>query len=304
MTHRLPTLLGLFTTGLAMLLTSGCGEDPYAALSADQLLSQGLERTDRFDFEKAEPLYAAAASKSTPTEVVWRQATYARAVCLHQGTPTSKALLLQAGTLYEEVVAKAPTSIEAANACLQLGRLAELEDFFDDPIDLPKAREWYGRILAGWPDQPVAGEALLALAGTWFQTLDKVEAARGAKLIEDWLAAHPHDPLAVVMWQNLGDACVQILGDKPRAIAALLKAEALGFVNNGRTHIPLWTLARLAQDQGDRALAIRCFERMVIEFPTAGKGWEAAERLRSLGVEPPPLKRFGRPAATAQGVEK
>jgi len=303
-THRLPTLLGLFTSGLAIMLASGCGEDPHVALSAEQLLASGLEKTDRFDFEKAAPLYAAAAAKSTPDAVVWRQATYAHAVCLHQMTPPSAGNIAQATELYTSVTVKAPTSIEAANACLQLGRIAEQIDFHPEPVDLPLAREWYGKVVAGWANEPVAGEAVLALAGTWFQTMDQAEAQKGAILIEDWLAAHPKDPMAAVMWQTLGYASHQILNDRPRAIRAFLKAEALGFVSNGRQQVPLWTLSRLAELEGDRPLAIRCYTRMVEEFPTGGKGWEARERLIALGVNPPPLRRFSKAAETTEGVSK
>ena len=292
----------LASSGLVLLILAGCGEDPYASLTADQLLNQGIERTDRVDFIKAEPLFAAAAAKAEPGSDTWRQATYAQAVCNHQMTPASASQIKQATTLYASLVEGPGHSVEAGNAALQLARVAGQSDYFGDPIDTVTAREWYNKAITGWANQDVAGEAVLGLAGTYFATLEKADAELGAKHIEEWLAAHPNDRLAAVMWQHIADAYHMILDDTPRALRALRKAEDLGFVNNGRKHIPLWTMARLAEKSGDRELAIRAYRRLVEDFPTAGKGWEAQERLRGLGVEPPELKRFAKTAAPASTV--
>jgi hypothetical protein len=270
----------------------GCGGDPHGGADAASLVARGLEDIERFDFAQGRERFAAARARSEPGGADWRRATYGQAVCAHHKTPPEPRLVAEAEALYRELAGRGGSSREAAAAHLGLARLAELRDFEGDPEDLPAAREQYRLVLAGWGGDPLAGEAALRLAATLLQTLDGPQVREGCRILEERLAAHPRDPLAACMWLCLGDAWHQQLGDPRRAVECLVRADEAGLPANGSEWTTWWRIARLAEDPpvGDRGLAARYYRRLVEEAPTSGKAWEAQQRLRGLGVEPPPIR--------------
>ncbi len=286
---------------LSAVLLAGCGgggsQITTGGGTPEELLARGADEAGRFNWDAATTLFMAAEQAAVPGSALHLRATYARAVAAHQRLPASAATIAEAERLYREVIATAPTSVEAGRATFVLGQIAETADYFRDVENLPAARELYQRVVDGWEGQESASLAILSLADAWAATLKPEDTRRGCELLEAWLAKHPDDPYAVVDWQWLGTAWHMGLGDSARAVDCLRRADALGLVPNGRQHEVLWRIARLAErDLHDNALAIDYFTRLIVERPSSGKSWEAQQRLRALGIEPPPITLYDREA--------
>lgn len=275
---------------LGILALHGCGTGGQVS---DADLDAAIGQLTQFSFEEPIDTLRRARAGSEVGSERWQKATYALAVCLHQVSPVQPANLTEADTLYGEIVDKAPGSVFAPRSLLNRGRLAELIDFYQDKIDLPKAREYYATIATTWPDQDIAGEATLRRAGTYIQTNDPADVTQGIAVLSDWLAAHPQDPLAAAMWHYLGDTYFLHQADHAKAVAAYRAADDLGLMWRGRESIVWWRIARIAEEHlKDRDLAVRYYTRICTDAQTSGRAFEAQKALAKLGAPIPELTAF------------
>jgi tetratricopeptide (TPR) repeat protein len=282
-----------FAVGLVALLVV----EP-SAFAAEDRFARGLEAAMGFRFVDAVPDLRAELAECEPGSDRYFRASYLLAVSLHQQVPAHADALAEATAIYERLWKEAGDRREAARAGLGLGRLADVKDLGADEVDQPTAWSWYRRVISRWPDDPVASEATLRLAESLAKTLDAGRAAEADAILTAWLVSHPQDPIAPAMYYLLGDIRHQILGDTPGAIQAFLSSDASGApAQRGWTLV--WRIAVLAEESGDRDLAIRMWRRLVTGFPSSGRAFEAQLRLRRLGVEPPPLPEVGQAAVAA-----
>jgi len=286
MTHQKPLLL---VAAIALAL-SGCGESSKP-VDAKAEIAAGTEQCLRYSFDLAADHFVRARAAAAPGTEEWLQATLGLAVAIHHRVPlNAQRINEQAVPLYEEAFAKGGRSLTAARAALNRGRAAEQRDEKDDPIDAETARTWYKKVAEGWADDPIAGEATLRLVESYIQTLDAEQARTGIALGEARATSHPADPWTGSLWQQAGDAWWVVVHDRENAIRCLLKAEEAGLPDPARGWITIWRIATLAEEAGKREIAIDHFRRIVEKYPASGKGWEAQQRLRGLGVEPPPIR--------------
>ena len=275
---------------LIVLACAGCG-DQAKTLDANAEIAAGTEQCLRYNFDLAAGNFTRARAASAPGSAEYAQATLGLAVAIHHKVPlNAKRINEQAVPLYEEAFAKGGTSLVAARAALSRGRAAEERDEKDDPVDLDTARTWYQKVIDGWAGEAIAGEATLRLAESYIQTLKPDDVRKGVTLAEARATSHPTQPWSGSLWQQAGDACWIILHDRDNAIRCLVKAEQAGLPDPARGWITIWRVATLAEDAGQKDLAIEHYRNIVIKFPSSGKAWEAQERLRALGVEPPTIR--------------
>ena len=272
---------------LLTVLLAGCGGaksvDPKAAIA------EGAEFCIRYNFDLAVGSFASARAAAEPGSELWLQATLGLAVARHQQVPIELDRIAEAARLYEEVAEKGGTSLLAARACLNRGRIAEQSDTNADVIDLAGARAWYQKVIDGWPEQPMAGEATLRLAVTWMQTLKPDDVRIGIRLCEE-RAARPGETWAGSLWKQAGDAWWLSLRDHTQAIRALAKCVETGHPDPARAWTTSWRIATLAEEIGDRPNALTYYRRIIERHPTSGRAWDAQNRMRALGAEPPPIK--------------
>lgn len=274
----------------AVLALVGCG-GPAKPVDAKAEIAAGAEQCLRYSFDVAAADFTRARAIATPGSEEWLQATLGLAVALHHEVPLSaKRISEEAAPLYEEAFTKGGRSLVAARAAIGRGRVAEERDEKDDPVDIDTARLWYQKVVDGWPEDPIAGEATLRLAESYIQTLEPELARKGAELAEARATAHPAEAWAGSLWQQAGDAWWIVLQDRDQAIRCLMKAEEAGLPDPARGWITLWRIATLAEAGGKRDIAIEHFRNIVIKFPSSGKAWEAQEHLRAFGVEPPVMR--------------
>jgi hypothetical protein len=266
-----------------------CGGGKKADPKAE--IASGVDLSLRYSFDVAEEHFARARAASEPGSEAWLEATLGLAVSLHHKVPLSaRRTNEQAAPLYEEVFAKGGRSLLGARAALNRGRIAEERDEKDDPIDATTAAIWYGKVIDGWPDDPVAGEATLRAAACHIQTLDPAQVRRGIALAEARAAARPAELWAGSLWQLAGDTWWTVLFNRSESIRCLLKAQEAGLPDPSRAWITAWRIASLAEDDARPEIAIAQYRTVITKYPASGKGWEAQQRLIALGVTPPPMR--------------
>lgn len=223
----------------------------------------------------------------------WQWAVFLSGVCAQQASPPTAAMIQRAGDLYRVLLEQTPDSRYAPRATMNLGRLAELIDTYGDRSDLDAARRWYSTVIERWSNQPIAGEATLRLAGTHLQTFEDEGVTRAITLLERWLEAHPHDPLAAGMWQYLGDAYCYPRADYVRSFECYERADAIGLLETGREGPVYWRMAVLADRfLKDRERAVTYYTRIIEKTPASGKAYEAQLALTRLGAPVPELPIF------------
>ena len=302
MTQRLSKHISLGTakafTAMAVvatvLLTTRLSES--AAVASDKpdataLLMKAQEELSCFGFDTAAKLFESAAAQSTRGSDAWLKGTLGLAICLQQHSPPTAAKIARAAALLRSVIDAAPTSTCAARATMSLGRIEELSDYYGDEPKPEAARELYQNVVRTWPDEAIAGEATLRIAAIDVQTYETEKVLRGVALLESWLASHPNDPLASVMWKYLGDTCYRPLRDYRKAVESYRKADAIGLMERGREGPVYWRAAVLAERElKDFPTAIEFYTKIVRLTPTSGKAYEAQLALKRLGAPVPELR--------------
>jgi len=277
---------------LAFLLLASAGL-AAAERSVSDLLGEATTALSQFSFDQPRRPFRQVRERAAKGSVEWQQATFGLATCQHHVAPATPEAITEAKALYAELAETVPDSAYTPRSVLNLGRIAELVDFYQDPVDPGEARARYREVVARWPTQDIAGEATFRLAGSLVQSLAADDLTEAVATLDGWLASHPQEPLAPAMWQYLGEIHFQFRQDWQAALDAYRKADDLGLIWRGREAIVWWRMAVIAETKvHDRATAIRYYTRICIDGQTSGKAFEAQLALARLGVQPPELSAF------------
>lgn len=264
------------------------------------------KQIEDLSWSKAIDAYEPLREAAKPGSAEWTEATYALAACYHHVQPPNQGKIEQARTLYKEVIEKSTDDRYIARAMLSIGRIDEMRDYLDDQIDLSAARGWYMKAAERFKGQPIAGEAVLRAASTLIQAFDEpdyTQVKEGLALLEKFLAEHPNDPLASVMWQYAGDAYFKPLKDYKNMIRCYERVDQLGWVDKGNQGPWYWRAAQVAERYlNDHDVAAKYYRKIILETPTSGKAYESMEALKRLGRPVPETTIFNRlPAAKKPG---
>lgn len=274
---------------LSIVMLAGAAERP----GTNDPLDRALEGLLQFSFDWPQAIFRTVRTEETAGSERWQRASFGLATCLHQASPVKAEAITEADQIFAEIVASTPDSHFAPQSLLNRGRIAELIDYYQDPVDLPAARIHYRMVMERWPGLPIASEAAFRLAGSHVQTNEPDDIATAITILTDWLAAHPGDPFASAMWHYLGDAYFMHQRDYPAALHAYRQADELGLIWPGRESIVWWRMARLAEEHlGDRELAVRYYTRICTDAQTSGRAFEAQIALARLGAPVPELSAF------------
>jgi tetratricopeptide (TPR) repeat protein len=263
---------------------------------ADERLEAARQSIVEFDWKRAIKLYPEVRDAAPVGGDVWLEATYCLATAYHHVQPPDAGTISKARSLYQEIIDHAPGTRWSARAMYNIGRILELRDYPDDQLDMDGAREWYDRVVREFPDQPIAGEAVLRSAAVLVMSYDAPGYARvkqGIALLESWLASHPDDPLASLMWQYLGDSYFRPLADYDNAIRCYEQTDRLGWVDAGNQGPWYWRCAQIAERHLNRPdLAAKYYSKIIVETPKSGKAYQAMLALRRLGRPVPSSPLF------------
>jgi len=253
--------------------------------SASEKIARAAQEVTYVNLEKARDLFAEVRSATKPGQPEWEQAIFGEATCIWHLLPIERSNAEQAAKLFAQLIEQAPQSRFTPRAMLNLGRILELPEDRDDPIDLPGARVWYQKVLDGWPNDPIAGEAMLRIAGTYIQTYDDAQLRKGVALLRNWVEEHPRDPLASIMWQYLAETYFFPLNDYQRSLEAYEKVDELGWADQGLQGKFYWRIAQMSERfLKNRDAAIKFYNKIIDETPNSGKLYEAQLALKRLGA--------------------
>jgi len=271
--------------------------------ATEALLQTGTTELSSRNFEAARELFGSVIKETGPGTEPWAHAVFGVAVSAHQRSPSTRKGVEEAERLYRLLLEKAAGSKFAPRAVLSLGRLAELRDYYEDPVDLETARQWYRRVIDDWPELPIAGEATLRLSATFVQTYDPALVRHGVAMLESWLATRENEPLAAGMWQYLGDTYFSPLADHESSLRCYRKAESIGFLDANNVGTLFWRMAVLAERfVKDRERAVEYYGKVIRSGAASGKGYQAQISLERLGAPVPKLKLY-EPVAHARPPE-
>lgn len=273
----------------AVLTTRADNRKPQLA----KLIQTGLNEMGYFNFKQAYSCFSEVRQQTDKGNETWEQVTYLTAVCAQQVSPSTQALIEDADSLYRQLLEAAPASKYAPRATLNLGRIAELSDFYQDRIDLEAARGYYQEVVDKWPHLPIVHEAVFRIAATYIQTYEEESVRQGVHILENWLQDHPDNEFVSAMWQYLGDTYFMPLQEYRQSLDCYIKADTVGLIEKGREGPIYWRMATMAdQKLGDREIAVRYYTKIITDAPTSGKAFEAQQALRLLGAPVPPIKVF------------
>jgi tetratricopeptide (TPR) repeat protein len=285
--------LCLVFTSVAGLSRAALAGDDAGNDRAVDLLRSALEEISRFNFDGAYASFVHAQRISPPGSDAWQEATFGAATCAQQTLPPSEAKATEARALYQALLEKSPESKYAPRAMMNLGRLAELRDFFGDAIDRPGARRWYQQVVDRWPQDPIAGEATLRIAATYIQTYELEQVQLGVVVLESWLAKHPDDPLAGGMWSYLADTNFLPLQNYARAIECYRQADRFRYADRNRQGQVYWRAAIIADRYlNDCDTAVYFYTKLITDVPNSGMGYAAQVALKRLGAPVPEIRLY------------
>jgi len=261
-----------------------CGTS-VGADGAPDPIREGWQYVRYYEFDRAEPYFREVLETAEANSDRWKEATFGLAVSLHHKRPPTASAIQEAAKLFRELAEKDPNEKFAPRALMNLARIHELRDYFQDVIELDKARAIYRKVIESYGDRPIVDEAVLRLAQSHINTFQTDQVNQGVKVLTDWLAKHPENSLAGLMWVYLGDVYFYPLGDSARCVAAYVEADRRNSLEPGQEGVFYWRIANLADSKlNNRDLAIVYYTKLITEVPSQGKGYQSQLALKRLGV--------------------
>jgi tetratricopeptide (TPR) repeat protein len=255
-----------------------------------QTLREASEQIAFFNWDRAGRLYRAAMSDTEEGSAQWQEAAYGTAVAAQHVSPADPAKIDEAAKLYQALSKPELGSRFAARSLMNLGRIAELRDYYGDVPDLNTARKYYATVTERFPNEEIAAEATLRLASAYVQSYKPDDVKAGVDVLERYLSAYPDGPLASGMWQYLGDTYFYPLADFSKSLKAYVNADRLGWLDDSDIGRVWWRVAQLGERVGDVPTAIRFYTRIVTEAAVSGKAYESQMALKRLGAPVPKIR--------------
>lgn len=292
---------------LTSFLLMGCLV-PASAVRAETSLDDARRALAELDWKLMIRRYTPLREAAQPGSDRWVESTFCLAVAYQHVQPPDGGTIATARRLYEEVIDRAPGTPWAARAMYNIARILELRDYPDDVLDMDGALSMYQRVAREFAGQPIASEATLRAASTLIMSYDAPDYAKvrqGIAMLESWLASHPDDPLASVMWQYLGDSYFRPLADHANALRCYEETDRLGWTDQGNQGPWYWRCAQLAERYLDRPdIAAKYYAKIITETPKSGKAYQAMLALRRMGRPVPSSPLFERFMPTTQEVTR
>ena len=248
--------------------------------AANPLLAEGWQEMRYANYPKALKAFERALAEAKSDE---DRAEAVFGLALHWQSKPTGADLPRALSLYERVLGEFPDTRAAPWATLALARAADLPPT-EENRRVDEARERYRAVLSKWPDSLAADEAAIRLAQTYMTEIaDPAAVDRGAKILEDRLAARPRNDLAAPMHLLLG-GYRQGLEQFREAIRHWIAADEAGIPGlSDRANVYYAIGCNAERRLKDYALAAKWYQKLVTDTPRDAKYYIAklaAERCR------------------------
>ncbi|MBC2603627.1 hypothetical protein H5P30_17740 [Puniceicoccus vermicola] len=281
---------------LSLSLVSGCGNES----SSESAAEQGLQALSIFDFEEAYDDLTTAVEGMSPSDPEWVELAYALGISAWHRSPSTPEFVQEASDLFEEVAITTEDEAVRNRCYLNLGRIAEVKDFADDPKNAEVAREYYLKVAEAVPGTDLGSRAILRLAQTYIDDLNQEGYQEAVNIVRSYFEEDPDAPYANVGWQFVGDIERFYLGDEEAALEAMQLAYAKGFAVESKEDVYIWQMSQLATHLGLTEDAVTYYTTIVTKYPRSRYRWIAREELIKLAEQNPELE-IEIPELTAYG---
>lgn len=283
-----------------ILLLAGCGSGMDGLDELESEMAAARQYLSSLNYAAAGNIYEVIYPALPKDDPHWPEVAFGYANCLWHETPPNPDRVEQAHNIFTELAERQAGTDWGDSALLSLARIEMLRDFPGDAVN-PAGAEPILESLVEESTGFIRHEALLRLAECKrmdFRNRESMEAARN--LLTGWLEAHPDNPLASLMWEQL--AWMELLDfERPEpALEAFLRAEAIGFADPSRAGVLFWEMAEISREVGRYGEAVRLYRKVITDEPTSGRAYDAQRALTQLrktvpgleGMEIPELKLF------------
>ncbi|MCC5806415.1 MAG: hypothetical protein JJU00_08825 [Opitutales bacterium] len=300
MTPRTDNFIRLFAAAaLCWVVLTGCARDRVVDTErSEALLREAHMEASVFNYNRAYELYSGSRAIAEVGSDQWVEATFGAATSGWHRLPPNRASIVEARTLFEELVKRLTTdSPYLPRALLSLGRMHEQVNFPGDTEDVNTARGYYTRVMEEWENTIFADEAAGRFAASALHDYRDPEAVReGLERLERYLERRTDSPIANILWYFLGDKYWHYLEDAEKAFASFERAIALGLVERARAWHTYWRMAWMAERYLDDPLGAAVYYAKIVEetprSPRVHESLAAYARLREqFPDELPEIKR-------------
>lgn len=254
--------VSLLAFGLMTLIT-GCGTNPYEELLADppKALAAGQDLFEIYSFKEAREILEPLREQSEVGSEIWQESTFLLGLCRWHITPRGEFEVNSAVALLEELIEKTPQSSLIPDALIEVGRIYEIVDYPGDSKNVPKAREYYERVIADYPDHELAAIAILRLGQTYAEEISNKESVNKAiEIVETWVNEHPESTYRSVLFRFIGETQVEILNDLENGLNNLILADESSMMPASRRGQEFLRIATIAEKLGKIDIAIKYHE--------------------------------------------
>ncbi len=271
--------------------------------SNDKVLGRAWQHMRFYECDQALPLFRQVANRTDKGAPQWVEARYGQALALRHKRPPGEETIGQAVKILSGLIEDYPDSKVAPYAMINLARIYEVRDYYQDPIRPGQAKKVYQRVIDEYDEDEhelLIGEATLRLAQCYINSFERGDIEKGISLMKSWIERHPEGLITGIMWAYLGDVYFYPLKDYKNSVEAYIRADEMDSLDPGTKGKYYWRVARLADEElNKRDIAIRYYKKLITDEPSYGKGYQSQLRLKEMGVEPPSLKM-----AWKRGIEK
>lgn len=270
---------------LGLLFAVGCDRQTGAELELEAALEAGRQAISGMRFNEAVAHYERAFRVVQREDARWAEILYGYSLSLYYNESSTVRELRIAHDLMQAVASGAQEERLGHNAQLFLARQHMMAFAEEGGLgDWEQAKEGLLRLMQNDHARELHHEALLRLVELNRMRVDEMpNQDQAMRLLEYWLQQHPSNPLAGLMWQQLGQLRLYHSADKGGALDALMEA-AVGHLDHrsGDAAGMLWTTAGLARDLGRHHEAVVLFELLISEYPFSGYRSQAESELEAL----------------------
>ncbi|MCD8482165.1 MAG: hypothetical protein LR015_05530 [Verrucomicrobia bacterium] len=294
-----PGFLKLLAVLVALAMVSGCARKPADALLSEEevaeLKSEAASLVSIFDFDRANPIYAHIRRGTEQGSEDWALATFGLATTFWHSLPPNRNNIAEATRLFTEITTtKTAESVYWGRAHLNLGRIAEMENFPGDRVDTVTALNHYRQVLTTLPGTPEADEAAGRIAANSLFDRDHPERLRAAfQELRAHLERGANPQIEPALWNFLGENYWNFLEDAGSSVYAMIRTANTGAVQPSRLGVLYWRIAWLAERElHDIPLAMHYYRLLYETLPRSTRSYEARLAYQRLVAEHPELAQL------------
>ena len=267
-----------FAFALLVFVFHACGTEQTA--TPEEQIREGWNRYRLSEFGEALDIFESVEASQPRGSEAYLQSLFGMASCWNHrrdGRDTAKAI-----SLYQEVIAQAPTNPLAAWCALDIVRAKHLAGA-DQERDYPKLAQEYGEVYKKYPDTLAGEEAFVYQIRLTLPTATADEARRKLGETEAFLDRHPKTPFRSSLYTLMAEGSHR-LNEEEKRLDYMIKAIETREVDPRTPFFELstayWNIAYAAEfEAGNFALAREYYQRLINEFPRESRVFASRKAL-------------------------